>query len=109
ARVSQDSCDLRQCEVPRLQGGARIPREVVGADRAPLSAEVRSGDEPHRTGVVAPARDDHPESPLPHSGRAPAGSLCLGGDPPYVLFADTHVPKALSTRFLALRLAGGAI
>jgi putative transposase len=58
-RVQEDSRGVRQCEVSRLPGGSGVFGKMGPSHRAALPPEVRSRDQPDRTRLVAPTRDDH--------------------------------------------------
>lgn len=54
---------VEQHLVPTLRAGDIV---VIGtSDRAALPAALRSREQSHRTGLVANARNHHPQSPLP--------------------------------------------
>ena len=82
---------------------------VGTSHHAPLPAEVRSRDQPHRTHLVASARDDHPQPPLPHDRRTARPSLRMDRHPRHLLSPNLLLPKHLPTGRLALRSVVGPI
>ena len=79
-RVMHVICDNAPFHRPekckRLQA---YPGAVGGSDRAASPAAVRAGNQPHRAGVVAPARREHAQPPVPDDGGIFGLGLRLAG------------------------------
>lgn len=71
--LPQDSRDLRQRRLPQESSSPGIPRTLEGSDRVALPAVLCPGDKPDRTDLVANARNNYSQPPLPNpygSGRS---------------------------------------
>ncbi len=109
AVLSGDPCGLRQRQIPRLPRHPRLPASTPRSNCPPLSSEVRARDESHRARLVAPPRDDHPQSPLSVDRRTPARSHRLGRGSKNIFPANGQLHRPVLLSRLALRFGGGFI